>query len=79
MESHRPADSQFKPFLHREKIWDLEQQLLACCNPTNYGESSHSSLTLVASYDMPYGKAEILFYTVKKTLGTPQGSSKRLD
>ena len=66
--SHRPIDSYSKLHLHREKknrIWNTHYP--ACCNPTNYGESSHSSLILVASYDMPYRKAEVLFYTVKKT------------
>ena len=52
--SHRPIDSHSKPYLHREKnigIWNKNYP--ACCNPTNYEESSRSSLILVASYDMP--------------------------
>ena len=52
--SHRPIDSHSKSYLHREKnyrIWN--KNCPACCNPTNYGESSRSSLILVASYDMP--------------------------
>ena len=52
--SHRPIDSHSKPYLHREKkyrIWNKNYP--ACCNPTNYEESSCSSLILVASYDMP--------------------------
>ena len=51
--SHRPIDSHSIPYLHREiyRIWNKNYP--ACCNPTNYKESSHSSLILVASYDMP--------------------------
>ena len=55
--------------IYRYRIWN--RNCPACCNPTNYGESSHSSLILVASYDMPWRKAELLFYTVK-TLGPRQ-------
>ena len=53
--SHRPNDSHSKPYLHRGKkyrIWNKNYP--ACCNPTNYRESSRSSLILVASYDMPH-------------------------
>ena len=52
--SHRPIDSHSIPYLRREKkyrIWNKNYP--ACCNPTNYEESSCSSLILVASYDMP--------------------------
>ena len=39
--SHRPTDSHFKPYLHREKknigIWN--ENYPACCNPTNYEEN----------------------------------------
>ena len=52
--SHRPIDSHSKSYLHREKknrIWNKNYQ--ACCYPTNYRESRHLSLILVASYDMP--------------------------
>ena len=52
--SHRPIDSHSKHYLHREneyRIWNMNHP--ACCNPTNYGESSCSSLILVASYNMP--------------------------
>ena len=52
--SHRPVDFHSKSYVHREKnyrIWNKNYP--ACCNPTNYGESSRSSLILVASYDMP--------------------------
>ena len=52
--SHRPIDSHSIPYLHRGKkcrIWNKNYP--ACCNPTNYEESSRSSLILVASYDMP--------------------------
>ena len=52
--SHRPIDSHSKPYLHQGKkyrIWNKNYP--ACCNPTNYVESSRSSLILVASYDMP--------------------------
>ena len=55
-------------------IWNKNYP--ACCNPTNYEESSRWSLILVASYDIPQRKAELLFYTVKKKPGTPQGFSK---
>ena len=51
---HRPTDSHSIPYLHREKkhrIWNKNYP--ACCNPTNYEESSRLSLILVASYDMP--------------------------
>ena len=50
--SHRP-DSHSKPYLHLRKkyrIWNKNHP--ACCNPTNYGESSHLSLILAASSDM---------------------------
>ena len=33
--SHRQSDSRSKPFLQREKIYDLEQESPNCCNPTN--------------------------------------------
>ena len=65
--SYRPIDSHSIPYLHREKkyrIWNKNYP--ACWNPTNYKESSRSSLISVASYDMPQRKAEVLFYTVKK-------------
>ena len=52
--SRKPINSNSKPYLHRKK----NKNHPACCNPTNYGESSHSSLILVASYDMPQRKAE---------------------
>ena len=52
------------------RIWNKNYP--ACCNPANYGESSRSSLILVASYDMPKRKAEVLFYTVKKNPGPPR-------
>ena len=47
--SHRPIDS----YLHRKKnrIWNKNYP--ACCNTTNYVQNSHSSLILVASYNMP--------------------------
>ena len=51
--SHRPFDSHSIPYLHREKNRIWKRNYPACCNPTNYEESSHSSLILVASYDMP--------------------------
>ena len=50
--SHRSSNSHSKPYLHREKKNDLEQELPICSNPMNYEESSCSSLILVASYDM---------------------------
>ena len=54
------------------RIWN--KNFPAYCNPTNYGESSSLSLILVAFYDMPFRKAEVLFYTVKKKQpGTPWG------
>ena len=57
-------DSQSKPYLHRE------------INPTIWGESNCSSLVLLASYDMPYKKAEVQFYIKKKKkTGTPWGLS----
>ena len=65
--SHRPSDSHSKSYLHRGKniyrIWNKNHP--TCSNPMNYEESSHSSLILVAFYDMPQRKAEVLFYTVK--------------
>ena len=72
--SHRPIDFYSIPYLHWEKkyrIWNKNYQ--ACCNPTNYEESSCSSLILVTSNDMPQRKAEVLFYTVKKTNPGPHG------
>ena len=69
--SHRPIDCHSKTCLRREKkyrIWNKNYS--AYCNPKNYEESSRLSLILVASYDMPYRKAEVLFYTVKKTPGS---------
>ena len=52
--SHRPIDSHSIPYLHREKKYRiLNKNYPACCSPTNYEESSRSSLILVASYDMP--------------------------
>ena len=49
--SHRPIDSHYIPYLHRERkkirIWNKNYP--ACCNPTNYEESSRLSLILVAS------------------------------
>ena len=40
-------------FTSRKKyrIWNKNNS--TCCNPTTYKESSHSSLILVTSYDMP--------------------------
>ena len=55
MGSKRPIDSHFKPYLHREKnigFGTRTTQPVAILI-TNYGESSLSSLILVASYDMP--------------------------
>ena len=49
-EYHRPFDSHSKPYLHQE-IWNKNHP--ACCNPTNYRESSPSSLILGVSYDIP--------------------------
>ena len=40
-------------FTSRKKYWIWNKNYPACCNPTNYEESSSSSLILVASYDMP--------------------------
>ena len=52
--SHRPIDSHSKPYLHRRKKYRIcNKNYPACCNPTNYGESSGSSLILVAFYDVP--------------------------
>ena len=52
--SHRPIDSHSKPRLHREKKYRIcNKNYPACCYSMNYGESSRSSLILVASYDMP--------------------------
>ena len=55
-------------------IWNKNYP--ACCNPMNCEESSRWSLILVASYDMPQRKAELLFYTGKKKTRTPRGFSK---
>ena len=71
---HRPIYSHSILYLHREKNMIWNKNYPACCNPTNYEESSHWSLILVASYDMPQRKAELL-YSKKKT-GTPRGFSK---
>ena len=55
--NHTPSHRQLIPIpypIYIEKkcrIWNKNYP--ACCNPTNYEESSHSSLILVASYDMP--------------------------
>ena len=52
--SHKLIDSHSIPYLHQEKknrIWNKNYP--TCCNPTNYEESSRTSLILVASYDMP--------------------------
>ena len=57
-------------------IWNKNYP--ACCNPTNYEESSRWSLILVGSYDMPQRKAELLFYTVKKTTLGPHGDFPNL-
>ena len=52
--SHRPNDSHSIPYLHGEKNTGFgKKNYPACCNSTNYEESSRSSLILVASYDMP--------------------------
>ena len=48
--SHRPIDSHSIPYLHREKNIGFGTRTT---QPTNYEESSRSSLILVASYDMP--------------------------
>ena len=40
-------------FTSRKKYRIWNKNYPACCNPTNYEESSRSSLILVASYDMP--------------------------
>ena len=72
--SHRPIDCHSKLYLHRERekknnrIWNKNYS--AYFNPKNYEKSSRSSLILVASYDMPYRKAEVLFYKVKKKPGS---------
>ena len=63
--SHRPIDSHSIPYLHQVKYRIWNKNYPACCNPTNYGESSRSSLILVASYNIPQRKAEVLFYTIK--------------
>ena len=55
------------PFTSRKKYRIWNKNCPACCSPTNYGESSRSSLILVACYDMPQRKAEVLFHTVKNT------------
>ena len=49
--SHRPIDSHYIPYLHREKKknWIWNKNYPACYNSTNYEESSHSSMILVAS------------------------------
>ena len=77
--SHRPSDSHSKPYLHRKKNRICKKNHPTCCNPTNYEESIRSSLILVASYDMPQRKAEVLFYTVKTPrdpTGRDQGCSQ---
>ena len=52
--SHRPIDSHSIPYLHQEKKYRMgNKNYPACCNPTNYEESSRLSLILVASYNMP--------------------------
>ena len=65
MGSHSTSDSHSKPYLHPD-IQDLEQESVARCNPTNYEESSCSSLILVAFYDIPQRKAVYLSCTLKK-------------
>ena len=66
--SHRPNPIYIDK---KYRIWNKNHS--TCCNPTNYEESSRTSLILVASYDMPQRKAEVLFYTVK-TPREPMGT-----
>ena len=51
--SHRPMDSYPYPIYIEKKYRIWNKNYPACCNPTNYEESSRSSPILVASYDMP--------------------------
>ena len=52
--SLRPINSHSKLYLHRGKEYrNWNKNYPACCNPTNYRESSRSYLILVTSYDMP--------------------------
>ena len=64
-------------FTSRKKYMIWNKNYPACCNPTNYEESSRWSLILVASYNMPQRKVELLFYTVKKNPG-PRGDFPNL-
>ena len=54
---HRVPQANWFPFqtlfTSRKKYRIWNKNYPACCNPTNYEESSCSSLILVASYDMP--------------------------
>ena len=65
------------PFYIEKKYRIWNKNYPACCNPTNYGESSHSYLILVASLLTTCHKerqrAKVLFYTVKNTQD-PTGS-----
>ena len=75
---HRPIYSHSIPYLHREKNMIWNKNYPACCNPTNYEESSRWSLILVAPYNMQQRKAELLFYTVKKKNPGPLGDCPNL-
>ena len=54
---HRVSQANWFPFhtlfTSRKKYRIWNKNYSACCNLTNYEESSRSSLILVASYDMP--------------------------
>ena len=66
--SQRPIDSHSIPYLYREKNIEFgtrTTQPVAILRITR--KAARSSLILVASYDMPQRKAEVLFYRVKKT------------
>ena len=71
--SHRLIDSHSKPYLHREKKYSIwNKNYPAYCNPTNYGESSRSSLILVASYNIEKGRGPIPYSKIKEL--DPTGS-----
>ena len=66
--SHRPIDSHSKPYLYLEKkYWIWKKNYPACCNPTNYGESSCSSLIFGRLFRHAIEKGRDPILCIKKT------------
>ena len=75
--SHRPIDSHSKPrFTLRKKYRIWNKNYPACCNPTNYGESSRSSLdfSCLLRQAIEKGRGPILYS--KKNSG-PHGERRK--